>query len=211
MEAADQIQEIADEEAAEDAAKDRFRNGAALWIAILAVLLAIGSLGGGNVAEDMVNSNIEASDTWAFYQAKNVRQTVNKVAADELETQLLIHGKSMDPAARAAIQKRIDDYRATVERYESEPDPEAPDDPTRGEGKKELRAKAESLTKQRDRAIEQDPNFDYAEVFFQIAIVLASVAILAMSRPVLWGSFLAGAIATLLTVNGYLLLFKLPF
>lgn len=211
MEPADQIQEALAEEQAQDEAKDRFRNGAALWIAILAVLLAISSLGGGNVAEDMVNSNIEASDTWAFYQAKNVRQTANKLAADELELQLLIHGKNLDPAARKAVEGRIADYRSTVERYESEPDPEAPNDPLRGEGKKQLRAKAEALTKQRDHAMDQDPNFDYAEVFFQIAIVLASVAILAMSRPVLIGSFLAGAIATLLTANGYLMLFKLPF
>jgi hypothetical protein len=210
MEPADQIQEAIDEEA-RDTARERFRNLSALWIAIVAVLLAICSLGGGNVAEDMIHSNIEASDTWAFFQAKNVRQTANELAADELELQLRIHDKTLDAATRKALEERIADYRATVDRYESEPDPEAPNDPLRGEGKKELRAKAESLTKQRDRAMEQDPNFDYAEVFFQIAIVLASVAILALSRPILIGSMIAGALGALLTVNGFLLLVKLPF
>jgi hypothetical protein len=211
MEPADAIQEAAPEEGAGSTPDDRFRGKAALWIAVLAALLAVSSLGGGNVAEDMVNNNIHASDTWAFYQAKNVRQTTNKLAAEELELQLLIHGKTLGAAARKAIEDRIKAYRDTAARYESEPDPEAPDDPLKGEGKKQLLARAKDFEKQRDHAIDQDPNFDYAEVFFQIAIVLGSVAILALSRPILLVSMASGALATLLMLNGFFLWFKLPF
>ena len=61
---------------------------AALIIALMAMMLAITSLGGGNAAEDIMNNNIHASDTWAFYQAKNIRQTAYRLAADELEFSL---------------------------------------------------------------------------------------------------------------------------
>jgi len=210
-EAADQIREAIEEEREQRAEADRFRSVAALMIAVLAMLLAITTLGGGNVAEDMVNSNIKASDTWSFYQAKNVRQTVNELAADQLELELLRQPAGLSPAIRKAYQEKIGKYRSRVERYESEPDPKAPNDPAQGEGKKELMARAKQYEQIRHRAQEQDPNFDYAEALFQIAIVLGSVAILATSRPVLRISIGMGLLATVLMLNGYFLLFPLPF
>jgi hypothetical protein len=206
--AADQIREAHEDGRAGD---DRFRAGAALLIAILAMLLAITSLGGGNVAEEMLNSNIHASDTWAFYQAKNVRQTVMEIAADDLDLELRASNQRLDPAVREAYQKKIAEYRSRAERYESEPDPEAPNDPTRGEGKKQLFALAKSYEAQRARAQEQDPNFDFADALFQIAIVLGSVAILATSRPILGLAMVMGGFASILMLNGFFLWFKLPF
>ena len=79
--AADAIREAIAEENAESAANEKFRSRVALVIAVLAALLAISSVGGDNVGEDMIASNIHASDTWAFYQAKNVRQTATSLAA----------------------------------------------------------------------------------------------------------------------------------
>ena len=62
----------------------------------------------------------------------------------------------------------------------------------------------------RERAEAQDGNFDYSEVFLQLAIVLGSVAILASSRAVLTMSLVLGGIGTVLMINGFLLLFPLP-
>ncbi|MDQ3907673.1 MAG: DUF4337 domain-containing protein, partial [Acidobacteriota bacterium] len=107
MEAAEQIAE------AREGADERFKNRAALVIAFMAMLLAITSLGGGNAGEDVANNNIHASDTWAFYQAKSVRQTSLKVAADTLEADLRAN-PGMTPEARDFIQKKVDEYRATV-------------------------------------------------------------------------------------------------
>src|SRR5205085_11087869 len=84
-------------------------------------------------------------------------------------------------------------YRDTATRYES--------DPTSGEGKKELMAKAKQWEKKRDHAEAQIPNFEYAEALFQIAIVLGSVAIVAAS---VWLVGLSGLLALggiLLTIN----------
>lgn len=211
-EAAEKLQELgggATGEAAEKA--ERFRNLCAIYIAILALLLAVTSLGGGNVVEDMIDANIRVSDHWNFYQAKNIRQTNYEIAADELKLQVQLHGSGMSPATRKAIEAKIADYEKTIARYDSEPDPDAPNDPLKGEGKKELMAQAKDWEKKRDLAMERDPNFDFGEALLQIAIVLASVAILAMSRPILLLSMLMGGVGTLLMLNGYTLWFKLPF
>lgn len=207
--AAEQIVEVSEGEGrAED---ERFRSRTALTIAFMAMLLAITSLGGGNAGEDIMTNNIHASDTWAFYQAKSIRQTSNRLAADQLEAELLVHQSSLSPEARQEIQRKIDKFKETAERYESEPDPKDPNNPLKGEGRKELSLRAADFEAQRDRAQLQDPNFDFAEALFQIAIVLASVAILAMSRLIFKISLGVGALAFLLMLNGYFLFFSLPF
>ncbi|HEX2190982.1 MAG TPA: DUF4337 family protein [Longimicrobiaceae bacterium] len=207
--AADVIRELREDRAEHDA-EERFRSRVALVIAVLATLLAIATLGGGNVAEDMINSNIHASDTWAFYQAKNIRQTAMNLAADEMETLLLASGPTLPEQARRDIEDKVARYRATAARYDDEPDPDAPADSLRGEGKKQLAVQARNWEAQRERAQEQDANFDYSGVLYQIAIVLGSVAILALSRPVLWIALGMGGVATLLMLNGFFLLVHLP-
>ncbi|HEX8846830.1 MAG TPA: DUF4337 domain-containing protein [Pyrinomonadaceae bacterium] len=203
-EAAEAISEFNEEEEPKGKNKDeKFRSRSALTIAIMAMLLAITSLGGGNVAEDIVASNIQASNTWSFYQAKTERQTTNKIAAETLEVEMQLHQSALTPELRQAIEKRIQDYKDTVARYESEPD--------KGEGKKELFAKARGFEAERDQALKKDTNFDFAEALFQIAIVLASVAIISYSRMILKVSLVLGAFAFVLMLNGYFLFFTLPF
>ena len=73
---------------------------------VLAMLLAIASLGGDNATKETLNANIQVTDTWSFYQAKNIRQTANQLAANELEAQLILHGGSLGEADRQAIQRR---------------------------------------------------------------------------------------------------------
>jgi hypothetical protein len=77
-------------------------------------------------------------------------------------------------------------------------------------GKVELLAKAQAYEQRRDRAARQDPNFDYAQALYQIAIVLGSVSIVATSRRLLILAVALGAVATLLMLNGLLLLVELP-
>ena len=199
MEPAEQIAE------ARESADEKFKNQAALVIAFMATLLAITSLGGGNAAEDVANNNIQASDTWAFYQAKTVRQTTFRVAADSLEAELRAN-PNLPPEAREFMQKKLEEYRATAARYEDEPDKDEPGNILKGEGRKQLSARARDFETKREEAAKQDPNFDFSEALFQIAIVLASVAILATSRLILRVSLVAGLAATLLMINGYFLI-----
>ena len=208
MDSSDAAELIAElkEERSEQQHEDRFNRGAALLIAVMAAVLAVGGLGGGNATDDMIVSNIRASDTWAFYQAKNVRQTMYEIEVADLESRLPLE----TGADRAALEARIAEYQATVARYDDEPDPEAPADPLRGEGKKQLMAQAEAFEAARDVAVAKDDNFDLAEVALQLALVLGSVAILAGNRAVLTVSGLLGALGALLTLNGFVLAFPLP-
>ena len=176
---------------------DKSKNRAALTISFLAMALAIASLGGSNAMKEATHENILAANAYAFFQAKSIRQTSLKIAVTDLELQL-VRDQAMPASTKEIFHKKIDDYKKTIDRYESEPD-------TR-EGKKELLNRAKEHEKTRDHAMRQDPWFDYAEGMLQIAIVLLSVSILG-SIPSLFivGSIL-GLLGLLSTLNGFLLL-----
>jgi hypothetical protein len=180
---------------------DQFKTRTAIMIAVLAMLLAITGLGGQNAAKEATNNNIFASNLYAFYQAKNIRQTSFALAADDLEL-TMASNPALAPEVKAAMQKKIDGYRKNVARYESEPET--------NEGKKELLVRAKAAEELRDHALKQDPYFDYAEVLLQIAIVLASVAIVSGISWLVIGSAALGIIGTLLMLNGFLLLVAIP-
>jgi len=203
MEASDAAETISEVAEDDKSADTKFRSRAALVIALMAMLLAITSLGGSNVAEDMISSNIQASNLWAFYQAKNTRQTSLKVGADLLEAQMRLQDKSLTPELRQSLTKKIQEYNETVACYDNEPN--------RAKSKKELTARAKAFELQHDRALKQDTNFDLAEALFQIGIVLASVAILSYIRFILKIGIALGVAATVLMLNGFFLVVQLPF
>ena len=191
-----------EEHAVHSAAADaNFRKFTGIYLGIIAMLLALTALGGSNATKTMLNSNIQASDIYGYYQAKNIRQTVYQLTAEQLDSELLAL-PDIPAAAKTKIDDRIKRYRETVARYET--------DPSTGEGKKELLAKAKEFEAARDRAAERDPNFDFAEALFQIAIVLGSVSIVAASRPLVHLSGILAIAGTLLMINGYFLLVHLP-
>ena len=180
---------------------DRFKTRAAVVIAFFAMCLAITGLGGSNAAKEAFNNNILASNFFSFFQAKNIRQTSYQLAADELELAWL-NNPALPDEARKAMQAKVDLYKKTVERYESEPDTK--------EGKKELLARARQHEELRDRALKQDPYFDYAEALLQIAIVLISVAIVASLPWLAYFGGMLGIVGMLLGLNGFLLLVEIP-
>ncbi len=201
-EIAEKIEEAHEAHQASKAEADAsFRRLTGIYLGVVAMLLAITSLGGSNATKVMLNANIQASDIYGFYQSKNIRQTVYQITAEELEGQLLAQ-PGMPDEAKAKIEKAIQRYRSRAERYES--------DPTTGEGKTELLAKAKEWEARRDLAAERDPNFDFAEALFQIAIVLGSVSIVAASRTLVKLSGALAVGASLLMINGYFLLVHLP-
>jgi hypothetical protein len=173
----------------------------AIYIAVLAVLIAVTSVGGDNATKDMIRSSIQAADTYSFYQAKTIRQTTIRTVADDFELRLA------DPAVpeptRQKLQEKLASYRATADRYESEP--------STGEGKKELLAKARALEAQRELSLKRDPYFDSAGALLQIAIVLASASLILGGPILLWVSAALGVVGTLLMINGFALLVEVPF
>ena len=180
---------------------DRTKQWVAIFISVLAMALAICSMGGGNATKEMMGSSIIANDTYAFYQAKNIRQNELRLAADQMKA---LKGSSPMISADVAawMDERIKSYTATADKYES--------DPVKGEGKVELLAKARMWEAVRDHAEAQDPFFDYAEALLQIAIVLASVSLVAGRRWVLYLSYAFAGVGLVLTINAYFLFVTLP-
>jgi hypothetical protein len=170
-----------------------------VYVGVVAMLLAISSLGGAEATKAMLNANIQATDTYAFYQAKYLRQTMLEHTATQLE--LLSDGTALSPDGKTKAADVVKRYRDTAKRYES--------DPPAGNGKKELLEKAKDWEAIRDHAQEQIPNFEYGEAMYQIAIVLGSVAIVASSPWILGFSGILAVLGTLLTINGYFLLVPL--
>jgi hypothetical protein len=80
-----------------------------------------------------------------------------------------------------------------------------------GEEKKKIKEEAKQLEAERDKNLSKDPYFDFAEVMLQISIVLASISILAVSRQMFYFALISASLCTILMLNGYLLIFKLPF
>jgi len=140
----------------------------ALLIAVIALFLALSETLGKSAQTAAISYNVEASNLWAFYQAKTIRQTVLNTAA---ETRLFDARLLTDPALKADIQKQIEAWRATVARYESEPKP------TGGEGRRELSARALEAQKKQETAMARYHHYELASAAFQIGIVLCSAAV----------------------------------
>lgn len=184
----------------EGGAKERDR-WIGVYIGILAVILAICAMGGDNAGKDATRSNIEASNTWAFFQAKNLRRQMIRLHVEDLE--LALQGSpGLDAGARGAIEAKIKSYK--------EMDAKLTSDPKSGEGLDELFQRGKALEKERDLALTRDPYFDYGQALLQIAIVLASIAIISGGMMLLKFSFVLGALGAFMTLNGFTLLVSLP-
>lgn len=173
-----------------------------VYVGILATLLAICGVGGGNASKDATRANIEVTNMWAFFQAKNIRRTAFSLAADELELSLKT-APAMPAEGRQAVEQKIKSYRDTVAAFTS--------DKERNEGLDEIFKRAKALEVERDVALRKDPYFDLAQALLQIAIVLASVALIAGADALLIGSGLLAIAGTLLMLNGFTLAVTLPF
>jgi Domain of unknown function (DUF4337) len=170
-----------------------------VYIGILAVLLALCTLGGGNSTKDATLKNIEASNTWGFFQAKNMRRHVLRLQADDLELRLATETGLTD-AGKDAIRAKIKSYKDQDDALTKGP-----------EGLDGLFTKGKALEAERDVAMKRDPYFDYGTAFLQIAIVLASVAIVTDGTVVLLASLFIAVLGVLMTLNGFTLAIAVPF
>jgi hypothetical protein len=177
--------------------EDRFTKRVALTTALFAVMLAITSLGGNNAMKELLLTQQQSSNQWAFYQSKVMREHIYKVQKMNEQGLLLERASTMKPEVKGYHEKLLLQMSQEEQRYGSE--------------KKEIEQSAKKLEQQRDVAMSRDPYFDYAEVLLQIAIVLASISILAGSRPVFGISLACAGIGSVLCMNGYLLIFRIPF
>jgi len=172
--------------------------GIALLIAILALVLAFSETLGKAAQTSAIAYNIEASNLWAFFQAKTIRQTVLETGTELLKIDA-IRDAGGAAATKDALAKRIDSWQKTAARYNTElMDPpvrkEVNLNPPYGEGRRELMARAIAAEKKRDTAMEKYHHYEVASAAFQIGIVLASATVITGMEVL---SYLAGMLGLL--------------
>ena len=177
-----------------------FNRKIALVIAILALFLAFSETLGKGAQNEANTKNIEASDLWAFFQAKDIRRTTLNVAADQ--TSLLAAGLS-DPAAKEAVAKQVETWRKTAERYES--------DPQAKNGRKELEEQAKDAEAERDLSLAKYHHHELASAAFQVGIVLASAAVITGMVSLAWFAGLLGLIGLAIMGLGIFAPHAVPF
>lgn len=139
----------------------------ALLIAVIALFLALSETLGKGAQTESISKNVEASNLWAFFQAKSIRRTVVEATADNAKLSLGMMG---DDAAKAALAKQIDAWAKTAARYRSEPET--------GEGSEQLAERAKHAEHERDLSMARYHHYEVASAAFQIGIVLASATII---------------------------------
>jgi len=163
----------------------KIKDKAGWVITVIAGLLAVNTYIANGYSSSVLTNTIKANDTYSFYQAKSIKQTIAENARDDAELR-------NDSKKVAALTAKID-------RYES--------DPVTGEGKKELLANARSLEAARDEAKKHSPWLTFSGSAFQLSIVLLSAAILAVSMGMFWASIGVGLMGVLLMAQGIMLWF----
>jgi len=164
----------------------------AILIAVLAAILALVESGGKAKQTEQLTKNIDASDTYAFYQAKTIRSTVLRTSSTLVET---VIDDNLSPERKARLDKTLAEWKETAERYDS--------DPKNGEGRKELLEKAKRLTLERDEAAAAYHNFEYGAAALQLSIVLASASVITAMPALAAGAIGLGLIGTTLAGLGW--------
>jgi hypothetical protein len=180
MEQADQAKEASHE-----------NRNIALLIAVIALCLALSETLGKGAQTESISKNVEASNLWAFFQAKSIRRTTVQTAAEQTKLGL---GAAGDEATKAAVQKQIDEWQKTAARYRSEPET--------NEGSEQLAERAKHAEEERDLAEAKYHHFELASAAFQIGIVLASATIITGIVTLAWISGLLTLAGVTMTALG---------
>jgi len=169
------------QEHAEHAKHDPTLAPVSVTMAVLAVLVAVVSLLGHRAHTEEVVLQAISSDTWAHYQAKNVRRHI-----DELSNDLTSIEATTDAAS---LGKLRDKYSQEADRYSGE--------------MKELQDKANELDAEVILERNRANRYDLAEVFLEIGLVITSITLLS-GRRLFWAlGILLGTIGTALAITGF--------
>ena len=159
--------------------------GVALLISVLALVLALSETLGKSAQTSALGYNIEASNLWAFFQAKTIRQTTLRAAAEQMEV--------LSESEKA--KKQIDTWKKTAARYQDEPDT--------GEGRNQLAARAKEAEKKRDLSLARYHHYEMSSAAVQIAIVLASASIITTMPALFWAAGALGVVGIGFCIVGF--------
>jgi hypothetical protein len=163
----------------------------ALLISVLALFLAFSETLGKSSQTSAVTLNVTANDLWAFFQAKTIRMTILRTAAEQMQIEA---DRATDPELKARLTKNIDTWKKTADRYD--------DDEASHEGRKQLSERAKETEERREHALARYHNYEFASAAFQIGIVLASAQVITGMTILGWLSGLVGVVGLIFTGIG---------
>ena len=162
----------------------------ALTTVIFAVCATLSTFKGGGFSTRSVMSQSQASDQWAYFQAKSIKSYLYQIQKETLDIKLQDSAQSSETTVNM-LKEKIADYRKKVEKYEQE--------------KSEIQEKAKQLEIARDEASKHSQAFGMAVIFLQIAILLSSIAGLLKKKALWYGGMATGLIGVVCFANGFLL------
>ena len=181
-----------------EAATESENKKVALIIAVLALFLAFAEAGAKNAQHLSTEKNIEASDQYNFYQAKKIRQAIAETAAKGAEATKV---GVTDEKAGAALEKQIAEWKAAVEKADKDPK----------DSLDKIQERAKEAVELREGTNRKLEHYEYASGALQIAIVLASAAIITGMMVLAWLAGGLGLIGVVILAFGVWSPTTLPF
>ena len=172
--------------------RDKWLNFLALTTVIIALGATMSTLSVGKFSNRGILKQTQASNQWAYYQAKSIKAYLYELQKEKLETDLKL-SPNIDEGVRNEYEQTITKYGEQIRRDEQE--------------KIDIQGQAQSLEKERDQAMVHSQQFGLAVIFLQLAILMSSIASL-MKKKLMWVvGLMVGLLGFLYFANGYLLLF----
>jgi len=177
-----------------DDKKEPWLNWLALTTVILALCATMATFKGGGYSTKSVLTQTQASDQWAFYQAKSIKGYLYELHRDKLQLELKALGGTFAADAVMDYSNRISMAQAKIKKYEEE--------------KVEIQNKAKNLEDFRNECGAHSSAFGMGVIFLQIAIVLSSIAALLKKKGLWYGALAVGILGIVHFANGFYLFLK---
>ena len=145
----------------------------AITTLVLAVCATLSSFKAGGYSTKMVLAQSQASDQWAYYQAKSIKETAYQTQRDAMEMT-----RQAFPALESNYREKIAAYDQEVARYKKE--------------KNEIMADAKKLEAARDQYQKHGARFGEALILLQIGILLSSLASISKNHVYWYGGAISG-------------------
>jgi hypothetical protein len=171
--------------------KEKWLNYLALTTVIFAVCATLSTFKGGGYSTRSVLAQTQASDQWAFYQAKSIKGYIYETQREKLELELRSAGAKMPKPLIQEYEQRVEAYAKKIKKYEEE--------------KKQIESDARKFEAVKEDAQKHAQIFGMAVIFLQIAILLSSIAAL-LKKKIVWVLGLAvGMVGLVYFADGFLL------
>lgn len=171
--------------------KETWINYLAFTTVIFAALATLSTFKGGSFSSKAVVFQAQASDQWAYFQAKSIRESLYRIQKENLSLQEGLLPSTVTPDEKEKITQALAQSESKVEKYEAE--------------KNDIEKAARALEKSRDEAQTHGKPLGLAVIFLQIAIVLSSIGGLLKRKEVWYLGLPIGLTGIILFVDGFLL------